>query len=234
MAPYWIRHYTPWVDRLIVYVDAATNDGSLELLQANPKVEARAWNHSTGLDDEQFIQTANHWPNKEGRENHLDWVGFVDADELLWAPDYKKLLRTDKTDAIRSRGYALISRTGWPVDDGRQLYEQVVTGVEQTNHSKFLIWRPGFDISHNHGRHDFPAYGGRTNGEFMMKNYHCHHLAPEETVQRNQRNYDRAHEKRFAWNYEKGNESKGIGGTALWASNAMNNLIDVTKADINA
>lgn len=233
MAPYWLRHYTPWVDKLIVWVDPATNDGSREMLQKNPKVEVREWPHKTGLDDQEFINTVNHWPSHEGRKLGAEWVGFVDADEFLWAPDYNALLRTDKTDAIRSKGYALISPFGLPKDDGRQIYEQVKTGVRQDNHDKFLIWRPGFDIGHHHGRHDVPSYGGRLNMDYMMKNFHAHHIeGVSATKERNQRNYERAKDKVFAWNYSKESEQKGIGGTAFWVERSMGELFDVVQAEL--
>lgn len=220
--PYFLRHYAPWVDRLIIYVDLKTNDGTLEELKKHAKVEVRAWPHNTGLDDEQFIQTCNHWPNIEGRKNGLDWVGFVDADELLWHPNPKELLNTTSTDIIRSKGYALINPGGWPVDDGRQIYEQVQTGVVQENHSKFLIWRPGFDICHHHGRHDTPAYGGRIDRTFRMRNFHLHHLGGVEgTRKRNDQNVARAHDKKFAWNYSEESEQKRYGGTVNWVRDVI-------------
>lgn len=235
LLPYWLRHYSPWVEKMIVYVDKASNDGTLELLKANPKVEARTWPHDTGLDDEQFIQTCNYWPNLEGVKNGVDFVGFVDCDELLYHPKPLEALQSQSTDIFRAKGYALISQFGIPKDDGRQIYEQVRTGIEQENHSKFLLWRPGFRICHHHGRHEFPEYGGRMDSRFVFKNFHLHHLAGSSaTRERNQRNYQRANDKAFAWNYSDESEQKGIGGTERWISEAIvnNRLFDVMEAKL--
>lgn len=232
ILPYTLRHYSPWVDRFVVWVDQATNDGTVEILKANPKVELRTWPHNTGLDDEQFIATANYWPSEEGRKENCDWVGFIDADELLYHPEPLELLKIASVDIIRAKGYALISPSGVPKDDGRQIYEQIPTGVFQSNHSKYLLWRPGFDIHHHHGRHDRPNFGGRMDDAYRMKNLHCHHLEGiAATKNRNKRNFSRANDKRFAWNYSDENEGKGIGGTALWVDRAIKEgaLFDVMK-----
>lgn len=230
ILPYYLRNYSPWVERMIVYVDQATNDGTVEILKANPKVELRTWPHKTGLDDQEFINTANHWPSHEGRKENCDWVGFVDADELLYHPDPWAMLHNADVDSIRAKGYALLSPIGWPQDDGRQIYEQVVTGVHQENENKYLLWRPGFDVGHHHGRHDRPTFNGRIDDRFRMKNYHCHFLGGvQPTKARNARNFDRAHDKNFAWNFNDESERQGIGGTVKWVAKALGQVFDVTK-----
>lgn len=231
ILPYFLRNYSPWVERIVAWVDQATNDGTVEILKANPKVELRTWPHKTGLDDAEFIATANHWPSTEGRKENCEWVGFVDADELLWHPDPQGMLRNADVDIIRAKGFALISPDGLPKDDGRQIYEQVKTGAFQENENKYLLWRPGFDVHHHHGRHDRPTFNGRIDEKFRMKNYHCHFIggaAP--TKARNKRNFDRANDKRFAWNFNAESERQGIGGTVKWVDRVISEgLIDVTK-----
>lgn len=231
ILPYTLRNYLPWVDRLVVWVDKATNDGSVEILKSSPKVELRTWPHDTGLDDQQFLATANHWPSSEGRKENCDWVGFVDADELLWHPDPIAMLRAAGTDIIRAKGYALLNKDGFPKDDGRQIYEQVSTGVHQQNENKYLMWRPGFDVGHHHGRHDRPTFNGRIDDIFRMKNFHCHFLGGvKQTEARNRRNFDRANDKRFAWNFNEESEQKGIGGTVKWVEQTLGGtLLDVMK-----
>lgn len=235
IAPYFLRNYE-WVDHIVIWIDPASRDGTQAILEKHPKVELRAWPHHTGLDDQEFLATANYWPSREGRQVGADWVGFVDADELLWHPNWNELLQTTDTDALRAKGYALISPSGWPEDNGKQIYEQVKTGVHQENENKFLLWRPGFEIHHHHGRHDFPvAFGGRLDGRFRMKNYHCHFLGGVQATQyRNRQNFSRALDKRFAWNFSPEKEKEGIGGTVKWLKGVIDGkqLFDVTEEKI--
>lgn len=238
MLPYTLRHYASWVDKFVIWVDPATNDRTVEILKSFPFVEARTWPHSTGLDDQEFINTVNHWPSQEGRKAGADWVGFVDADELLYHPQPLELLQSFSGDIVRSKGFALISPTGWPIDDGRQLYEQVPTGVIQENYNKYILWRPGFDIHHHHGRHDKPTFTGRfhhPHEAFHMRLLHCHHVGgAEDTKIRNSRNYRRAKDKKFAWAYNADSEAKGFGGTIKWVKEAIDQkkLFNVMEAPL--
>lgn len=230
---YFLRHYETFCDRMVFWVDEASNDGTKEMILAYPKAEFRPWPHKSGLDDEQFIQTSNHWPSFDGINHHCDWVAFVDADELLYHPNPYKALEDEKADAIRSRGYALISPNGWPQDDGRQIYEQIRTGVHQDNYSKTLWHRPKCQIGHSHGRHDVQHFDGRIGESVEWKLFHCHHVGgPDDTKQRNLRNIDRANEKKFAWAYQPDQEEKVSGGTVNWVRDAIvnNRLFDVMES----
>ena len=233
ILPYFLRHYETFCDRMVFWVDEASNDGTREMIMAHPKAEFRPWPHKTGLDDEQFIKTANHWPSFDGVNHHCDWVAFVDADELLYHPEPERALREEKSDAIPARGYALISATGWPLDDGRQIYDQVPTGTYQDNYSKTLWHRPQCAIGHSHGRHEVHRFDGKIGELSDWRLFHCHHVGgADDTKQRNLRNIDRANDKRFAWAYMPDQEEKGSGGTERWVLDSIknNSLFNVLKA----
>lgn len=138
MAVWYLRHYAPLAERIVVFCEPST-DGTEDILRACPKVDLRMWPHH-GLDDEAFMDLVNDCY----RGNHpTDWIAFCDMDELLWHPDLPSILDRQDITAIQATGYALISPTGWPQDDGHsQLYELVPTGVPQPNYSKILLCRP--------------------------------------------------------------------------------------------
>lgn len=233
MLKWFLRHYETFVDRMVFW-DEHSTDGSRELIHAHPKAQLRDWPHR-GLDDEQFRLTANYWPSKDGVKHGVDFVAFVDADELLYHPDPITALQTESADAVRSKGYALISATGWPQDDGRQIYQQVRTGVTQDNYSKTLWRRPGFAIDYSHGRHDIHCFDGRISEDTKWKLFHLHHVGgPQETKFRNQRNLNRAIDKKFAWAYEPKQEKLRTGGTSAWVLDAIkdNKLFDVMEDPI--
>lgn len=226
MAPWFLRHYAPWVDRIIAWVEPST-DGTEEILRACPKVSINRWQHE-GLDDEAFMLAVNQC--YQGRMP-ADWVAFVDMDELLWHPDIVSLLTHAKADVIQATGYALLSPTGWPKDDFHcQIYDHVPTGVPQWNYNKILLSRPRAMLQHTIGRHSydgtFPKYQGRLMCGSGLKLFHCHYIGgPEDTAERNQRNYDRCRDKKYAWNMVS-HDPKQV-GTVEWVRESLNHLQQV-------
>lgn len=225
MAPWFLRHYEPWVDRMVVYLEPSTDDTE-KILSACPKVEIRPW-LSQGLDDEKFLATVNEsYLDARGK---CDWVAFVDLDELLFHPDMKRVLEAADGDIFRSTGYALISKTGWPDLKNRgQLYEHVPTGVRQPNFDKLLLARPSLNLQHTIGRHTYPGAWPKHKGQVassVLTLLHAHHVGGvEDTARRNRRNYARARDKKFAWNYEPTTEANPTQvGTVAWVKHALGN-----------
>lgn len=218
MLPWFLRHYAPWVDKIVVFLEKS-DDGSEWLLRSCPKVDLRVWPFK-GLDDEAFLEMVNEC-YKEAR-GKADWVAHVDADELLYHPHMPELLSNKHADVIQAKGYALISEVGWPHDDGHsQLYDLVKTGAPQWNYDKKLLFRPSLDFHHTIGRHTyenkFPRHNGREWTNSGLKLLHCHHVGGiTHTADRNRRNYDRAIDKKFAWNMTDAHNKKEQVGTVAW------------------
>lgn len=225
MASWFLRHYSPWVERIIIYLEPS-NDGTEEILRACPNVEIRPW-HFTGLDDERFLAFFNScWQEARGK---ADWVILADADELLYSPDMPALLARQDCDVMQATGYALISKTGWPEDDGHsQLYDLVKTGARQWNYDKMILHRPRINLIHTIGRHTYGTVWPRHNGRLItppdLKLLHCHHVGGvEDTKARNQRCFDRAVRKQFAWNYTPEHDKATQVGTPAWVRDLIEN-----------
>lgn len=223
MMPFWLRHYSTFAEKLIVY-DEQSDDGTRELVAACPKAELREWPHK-GLDDEKFLAAVNTCRDMEGP---AEWRIWADVDELLYHPDILEMLRTVRMDLLGATGYALISAHGFPVDDGRQLYEQVPTGIPQSNYDKFILQRFWLTVEHTIGRHtigkEWPKTLGRRGVAHGLKLFHCHHIGGvEHTREINQRNFDRAVDKRYAWNYTPQHDKPEQVGTVAWVRDAIVN-----------
>lgn len=235
MMPFFLRHYATFADKIIIY-DEQSTDGTRELIKACPRAELREWPHR-GLDDDRFIEAVNT-RYKEAR-GKADWVIFADTDELLYHPEPLRVLSVAKEDMLPAIGYALISTTGWPTGDG-QLYELVRTGIRQDNYDKSIIWRPSVDVVHTHGRHSpnksWPNCSGVRSFNPQFKLLHCHHVGgAEDTAVKNQRNFVRANNKKFAWNYDPHhNNDPKQNGSVAWVADAVNNnkLIEIMPAPI--
>jgi predicted SAM-dependent methyltransferase len=216
MMKWFLRHYSTFADRIVVF-DEQSTDGTRKLLAENPLVDLREW-RGTGLNDEQFQQAINNF-YKEAR-GVFDWAAWPDVDELIYHPDIRGVLGAAQEDMIASTGYALISKQ-WVEYDGRQAYEQVTTGTPQPNYDKLIVWRPGVDVQHAIGRHtylpEWPKCSGRIGMTPKLKLFHLHYIGGvEETIQRNRRNYERAVNKKYAWNSLPEHDKPDQMGTVSW------------------
>lgn len=227
MAPWWIRHYAQWVDRMVVWLEPST-DGTESILKSCPKVDLRPWGFR-GLDDDKFLAKVNScYYEARGK---ADFVAFVDMDELLYHPIMPHVLKDAPGDVLPSTGYALISPDGWPEDDGHsQLYELVKTGVPQPNYDKLLLHRPHIKLEHTIGRHRYgkhwPKHNGTVCPDYGIKLYHCHYIGgPDETAARNKRNYDRCLNKKYGWNMIN-HDPKQV-DTVEWVRESLNHLQQV-------
>lgn len=230
LIKYFLRHYSTFADRIIVF-DEQSTDGTREALAACPLVELREW-QGRGLDDEAFVRAINTvYLEARGK---ADWVMWPDIDELLYAPDVRAVLAEATEDMVLARGYALISANGIPTGDG-QLYEIVRTGFRQPNYDKAICWRPEREIRHTIGRHSYPGQWPRCNGTVgvraRLKLLHAHHAGGVPwTAIVNRRNYERAVNKRYAWNYAPDhNRNPEQCGSLAWVRRliADRRLIDV-------
>lgn len=235
MAPWFVRHYSPWVDRMVIW-DESSTDETQDILRGCANVDLRPWPHR-GLDDNRFLEAVNGW-YQEAR-GKADWVAWVDMDELIYHPNMLEMLEKTDADVMPSTGYALISPSGWPDAKSKgQLYELVRTGLRQTNFDKKLLFRSSINMTHTFGRHtysDWPKHNGKESPDVGIKLLHCHHVGGvEDTAQRNRRNYARALDKKFAWNYATGpNDDPNQSGSVAWVKNGIEKdlLIDVMSGE---
>src|ERR1700730_12307749 len=80
MIPFFLRHYEPLVDRIVVFDDSST-DRSRELLGASPKVELRRLKQGKSFMLMQMEELNQCW--KESR-HRADWVITCDIDEQIY------------------------------------------------------------------------------------------------------------------------------------------------------
>jgi SAM-dependent methyltransferase len=234
MLPYFLRHYSTFADRIVIF-DEKSTDGSREIIAKYPKAEVREW-LGKGLNDEEFTEAVNNfW--KEGRARD-HWIMWPDVDELLCHGDMRKLLETTEGDVVAAVGYALIQKERPPRE--RQAYEEVKTGVRQENYDKQIIWRSTLAMSHTIGRHTYPEHGfPKHDGKLAAERvdlYHLHHIGGVQfTIERNSRNFKRAVDKKYAWNYSKDHDKPEQVGSVSWVKKVLSEpLREVVGADILA
>lgn len=167
LMPYLLRHYGPWVDKLIFY-DAGSTDGTREMIEAerlkmgDGKVELRDWPGSDALaDDELQCFSSEQWREARGK---ADWVVWIDADEfLVRTEDGGRRSESGAMRALLARylvegitvphveGYTMVSTV--PPSGQGQIYDEIRTGFPDEPWSKPAIFQPRVEMKYNPGRH---------------------------------------------------------------------------------
>lgn len=143
MLPFFMRHYRPIVDTLIVY-DNESNDGSSRLAKRLGADVVRTYKTGNEIrDDVQRDMRNTCWHELKGKK--YDWVMIPDVDEFLW--HRKKPLR-DHLMRCTVRGATICVPQGFQMvgDDlpkkGDNLLISISRGVPSLPYSKPIIFKP--------------------------------------------------------------------------------------------
>jgi hypothetical protein len=226
-------HYDRLVRRYVIY-DDGSDDGTLEILRANPKVEIRPIRFMGSGDS--FILSVMPtiqacWKESRGT---ADWVIVTEIDEHLWHPDLEAYL-----EACRSAGITMIPALGYQMIDevfppaGAWLCKVATMGAPWDRMSKVNIFAPDAieEINYTLGRHIAHATGrvvAPDRDELMLLHYK--YLDFEHTYARHQAMHarlqpaDLANNWAFRWAYSR---EKLREDWAAFASRA----VDVSRPD---
>ena len=199
LLPFFLAHYGP-ACRRIVTLDDGSDDGTLEILAAHPKVEIR---HMPEERDS-WVLASTRWWNRVWQESRdADWVGIVVTDEIV-GPDLPTSLARHKAaghTVLKPRGFDMVSEACDPAAATRGVFNELF--------SKPCLFRPD-KIT---GVHLAPGnHVGRFEGEVVLCEpddlvfRHYRYLGREETWARYQaldakrRAGDKA--RRFGFQYE--------------------------------
>lgn len=189
IMPYFLRHYSPWVSKLIFY-DANSTDGTRDMIRECHNAELRDWHGSEGIVDDEFMDFANRaWSGSVGVS---DWIIWVDADEFLYHPEIVSVLKgylAQGVEVPKIDGYTMLSDR-FPTTNG-QIYEEVKTGIYDWCWSKNAIFRN--TICWNVGRHSIntSVFNPRTSEHADIKLLHYRGLGMEYVENRHRRNWER-------------------------------------------
>jgi hypothetical protein len=188
MLLYFLKHYAPLCDRIIIYDDHSSDAGP-QIALGYMNVEIRAY-PGDGLDDMEFVHfAARTYPEARGR---ADWCIWADADEFIYHPDLRGYLARCKQQGINLpnvRGYAMFS-DAFPTTPG-QIYDEIRAGVRYVPEDKPVVFQPELTIRWAAGKHTADAEGAVRGGEAEIKLLHYRNLGEQWFIERNNRNYAR-------------------------------------------
>ena len=154
MLPYWLRHYETIADRIFVW-DDYSNDSTRKILKKHPKVTILL-KGKVGQDNDYNSEVL--YPQYEQYSRGVsDWVIVVDADEFIYHPNLRKILkelREDDAEVIQCKGFDMISDK-FPTTDG-QIYDEIKMGIESNLMTKWAIHSPDIHLRYRRGRHGRP------------------------------------------------------------------------------
>jgi hypothetical protein len=141
MLPFFLRHYSDWVDRFFIFDDSST-DASLDILRGHPKVEIRKLEKShpdsLSLSLRDFFDES--WKASRGA---ADWVVTTKIDEHFYHPSIRSYL-----DDCQERGVTLVPGLGYQMmtdafpDAGELLCKAHTKGVPWRQMNKLGIFNP--------------------------------------------------------------------------------------------
>lgn len=193
MIPYWVRHHKTFCERVIVYVDQDSDDGTWELAEREG-AEVRLYVGNGALDDLAFIDLAHeHYKEARGKS---DWVIWTDADEFVYHPKMAERLekyRAEGANYPSVEGYCMFGLQ--PPSGNGQIYDEINTGIAAPEYAKVCIFDPMLDVRWEPGKHTAEVHGAvRGSGNDPIKLLHYRWLGEAYFLARNQRNYERLNE----------------------------------------
>lgn len=199
MIRYWVRHYRTFCEKVIVYVDLESDDGTAKIAKKEG-AEVRPYSGSGHLDDRAFVEFAQeHYKEARGK---ADWVIWTDADEIVYHPHIRLRLADYKVEGVtlpKLVGYGMLAHS--PPSGTGQIYDEIKLGIPADEYAKVAVFDPMLDVQWSAGKHDAYAPGAvRDDGTDPLKLLHYRWLGEAWFKERNRRNYSRLDEQnRHAW-----------------------------------
>jgi len=218
MAPWFLRHYGSFADRILVWDDQST-DGTREILKAHPSVTLFdcPWQ---GLNEDKALHLAyDVYPSARGK---TDWCIWVDMDEFVHSLVLMNTLRYGAMfGVLRPKGYNMVSE-GLPINgyEHKQIYDHIKTGVEAPLYSKPVIFKPEETVRWVRGKHFCEPDAAR--GEMFpeLRLLHYRYLGAEFTRLKNAKNYERlGNDKGVGWTCDPTYKGEG---SPEWAGTLKN------------
>lgn len=195
LLPYFLRHYSSFADRIIVYDNYSTDRGP-EICKANPITTVEKYSSGGQIRDDIYLQIKNNcWKHADA-----DWVIVCDIDELVYHPNIREVLATADVNLIEPELFNMYSLS-FPTTSG-QIYDEVVMGIR--GGGKVNLFKPKdiTEINYDPGCHVARPEGYvKHSGSLGIKTLHMKYLSLEYSIARKELSYSRLSEinKRYGW-----------------------------------
>lgn len=203
MLPYFLKHYSQYVNKIVVY-DNNSTDSSIQILNdwKDCEIEIRECNTDNRYDEQTLINLKNNcW-----KECDSDYVIVCDVDELLYHPDLIGFIkRQEYVDYYTPTGYHMLSDE-IPTDYTKQIYDIVKDGTPDFQYNKNVLFKREkvTETNYSPGAHG-SSFQGRDRlincSDVELKLLHYKWLSPEYVVNKHEHYAQRTseHSKQNGW-----------------------------------
>jgi hypothetical protein len=139
ILPYFLKHYSTIVDKIVVYNNYST-DNSIQILKDWKECEIEIIEYDTNdkFDELTLLDLKNNCWKKD---KDSEYVIVCDIDELLYHPDLKSFIKKNSMiDYFTPSGYHMIGEE-IPTDHTKQIYDIIQNGVEDVNYGKNILFK---------------------------------------------------------------------------------------------
>ena len=151
MAPYFLRHYGMFADKIYFY-DNGSTDSTTAIVKNYPRTEVIPFDTNNEDNELRKMELRNH-VYKQSR-GVADFVIVVDIDEFLYHPSITMLLTRYKQEGVtfpQVQGYSMVAFRFPRVND--QIYSVVKWGVPAASSNKRCMFHPSIEINYGPGSH---------------------------------------------------------------------------------
>jgi hypothetical protein len=231
LMPYFLRHYAPWVNRLILF-DNCSTDGTADLIRACPQASVKPYvTIDRTVQDSVVMAEFLAQAYREAR-GQADYAIVVDCDEFLWsrsAPlrDVLHRCRAQGVQAIKSCGYQMI--TDFFPDGEQPITELVRCGVRDAEYDKMSVFDPALDVAWVPGRHNYQIGSGQRATALDVRLLHYRYLGESYFRRRNAYNFANRSADEAAKNRGYNTAPDYLSGkySAAWYQHAQSSVQDV-------
>jgi len=188
MMAYFMRHYSAFADKIILFDDHSTDSGPEIARRMGAEVRPYP---GAGFDDVAHAEFSSD-AYREAR-GQADWVIWADADELVYHP---LILMT--LGRYMASGVTLPLIDGWQMfcdhfpTTGEQITDEIKYGAPWAPQGKPCVLNPAIDVRWGAGRHGtYHAEGAVRSQAAEIKNLHYRHLGEAHYNGRNAKNFER-------------------------------------------
>lgn len=138
ILPYFLKHYSTMVDKIVVY-DNKSTDNSIQILKdwKDCEIELREYDTNDQLDELSLLDLKNNcW-----KDDKSDYIIVCDVDELLYHTNFKEFIKKNSmVDYFTPSGYHMIGDE-IPTDYTKQIYDIIQYGTEDVNYGKNILFK---------------------------------------------------------------------------------------------
>jgi len=174
MLTYYLRYYTSFCERVIVY-DNESTDNSREICSRFPNVELRTFSTNNRFDDFTHVEIKTQCVHEA--RNQADFVIVGDCDEFVYHENMLEFLADvkGKYSVFYPAGFDMVTDR-FPTTEG-SIFDEVKTGVPSPWYSKPMLMDPNnvFDFAWVEGCHELVDGSLQSLGNI-------HHIVKEDEV----------------------------------------------------